>query len=930
MTQNKKFEDRFDVLRLAFIFIFCILAARISFMTIIQGEEYYKQASNKVYRKISVQSPRGEIRDRYGRLLAGSRPSFTVRISKNEVLKDRTNDVVLELVNILEKNGDEYLDEFPIVTDNGTYEFKFDEKINEWKVDNNIPLVSSAKESFYIMADRLVESGTIDADIYAMEPYKLQELLNAKGKYPPIYVSKWKFSEQVRKENWLYGYGLKDENISANEAFDKIKKYFKLDNTADIEDARKIMSIRDLLKAKGYLQYQPVDVAVDVSQKTVAEIEERGVQLTGVGVEIKPVRYYPNGSTASHILGQMGKISQTQEIEYYVKEKGYSQNDMIGKTGIEKEFEERLNGTDGYTRVQVDAAGRLVKRLDMNEPLPGDTIYLTIDLDLQKKAEESLNNVLQTIRTGGTYNSKWGNYRLRDNKKIYNKATSGAVVALDVNTGEVLALANYPDYDPNLFSTGISSKDMKNLLPENRNDLLAARPLYNISTMTAVQPGSTFKMITGLAGLEAGLSPTYIIRDKGYIKLGNKTFGCWIWNSSRGNHGDTDLYKALEVSCNYYFYSLSVGYNYGADKPLPVKMSVDDILHYARLFGLDEETGIQIEEFAGTVPNPEDKLKMTKRMLKNRLSKKLEKYFEDIEKNKDTSEYEKRVETIISWTEENPSRGEIIRRLEELKIKSDKISEVTDLVKYSYFNQAQWGTGDSFNIAIGQGENSYTTIQMANYISAISNGGYKNRVTVVDKIESYDKLKIERIERKHEKIDLVNEKNLEDIKKGMRRVTTIGTARSVFGRFPVATAAKTGTAQKSGRMPAKDEQEYIYSHLPSFGVSRENLDQKADELEAESAKKMDREYFLRSALLKLNPNLKSADIDRFKDTYDDFAWFVSFAPYDKPEIAVVVLIFQGGHGGYGAPIARDVIAQYMGLEDDFDNQKIDYSGRLTE
>ena len=930
MIQNKNFEDRFDVLRLVFIAVFCMLAVRISFMTIIQGEEYYNQASNKVYRKISVEAPRGEIRDKYGRLLAGSRPSFAVRISKNEVLKDKTNGVVLQLVNILEKNGDEYLDEFPIKMKNGTYKFEFDKKIKEWKESNNIPSVSSAKESFYILAERLVESGSIDADIYALEPYELQKMLNEKGVYPPIYVSKWKFSEQVRKENWLYGYGIKDENISAAKAFDKIKEYFELENMKNIDDARKIMSIRDLLKAKGYLQYQPVDVAVDVSQNTVAEIEEKGVQLTGVSVEIKPIRYYPNGSAASHILGQIGKISQTREIEYYVKEKGYSQNDMIGKTGIEKEFEERLKGTNGYNRVQVDAAGRLIKRLDMSEPLPGDSVYLTIDLDLQKRAEQSLKEVLQTIRSGGTYNSKWGNYRLRDSRSIYDKATSGAVVALDVNTGEVLALANYPDYDPNLFATGISNDDMEKLLPENRNDLLAPRPLYNIATMTAVQPGSTFKMITGLAGLEAGLSPTYTIRDNGYIKLGNKTFGCWIWNEKRGNHGNTDIYKALEVSCNYYFYSLSMGYDYSRNKPLPVKMDVDDILHYARLFGLDEKTGIQIEEFAGKVPSPEDKLKTTKRMLKNRLNKKLEKYFEDIEKNKDLNEYEKRVEKIVSWTEENPSRGEIIKRLTDLKIKSDKIGEVTDLVKYSYFSQAEWGTGDSFNISIGQGENSYTPIQMANYISSISNGGYKNKVTVVDKIESYDKLNIERIERKHEKIELVNEKNLEDIKKGMRRVTSIGTASSAFGRFPVETAAKTGTAQKSGRIPAKDEQEYIYSHLSSFGVSKEMLDKKADELEAKSAREMDREYFLRTALLKLNPRLKSADIDRFKDTYDNFAWFVSFAPYDKPEIAVVVMIFQGGHGGYGAPIARDVIAQYMGLEDEIDVPKIDYSGRLTE
>lgn len=929
----QKQSDRFDILKTVLMCIFVVLVIRLSFMTIVKGDDYFKQAQDKVFRKITVQAPRGEIKDRYGRLIAGNRPSFTVQISKNEVAKDNMNSIALGIIGILEKNGDKYADEFPIELVNGKFSFTFDRKIREWKAENAIPKAYTAKESFYYIVDSLIASGAISPESRNIDKFELQKLLNENGYYPPIYVSQWLFAEQVRKKEWLYGYDIdidKEKGIDANEAFNRIKKYYELSSKYNDIDARKVMIIRDLVKSKGYLQYQPVEVAYDVSQKTVAEIEEKSMELTGVSVEVKPVRYYPNGNVAAHILGYMGKISLPYEIEKYVDEKGYSKSDTIGKSGIEKQYEESLKGENGYKRVQVDAAGRLIKRLEMKDPVPGDSVYLTIDLELQKKAEESLKTVLSTIRQGGVYTSKWGSSRLRDSKRVYSKATSGAVVALDVKTGDVLALASYPDFDPNLFATGISTEDMAKLLPENKNDPLAPRPLYNVATMTTVQPGSVFKMVTGLAGLEKGLSPNYKITDRGYIMLGNKSFGCWLWNERKGSHGPTDLYKALEVSCNYYFYSLSVGFDYGANKPLPVQMGIEDILYFAKLLGLDEKTGIQIEEFSGKVPNPSDKLKTTKLMLESTLEIKLENAFTDITSESDPAEYKKRIDTMVSWAEENPGRGEIIKRLGGLKVKEDSVNEITDIMKYNYFSQAQWSTGDSFNISIGQGENSYSPIQMANYISALTNGGYKNKVTVVDKIESYDKLNIEKIKRESVKIPLNDVENLEHIKKGMKKVTEEGTASSTFGNFPVGVGGKTGTAQKSGRVPAADEAQYLLSHLSSFGVRKDEVMKLADSMEKKSEEKLDRDYYLRAAIQKLNPKIKTSDINRFKDTYDNFAWFVSFAPYDKPEIAVVVLIFQGGHGGYGGPIARDVIGQYMGLETDYSQEKIDYSGGLTQ
>ncbi|WP_099187561.1 penicillin-binding transpeptidase domain-containing protein [Tepidibacter mesophilus] len=916
---NKKIKDRYDVLKFSFVVIFSIVILKLGYMTTIKGDYYFDQAQNKVYKKILVESPRGEIRDRYGRLLAGNRASFTVQLLKNEIEKANGNEIAQKVIKILENNGEKYIDEFPIIKENGKFIYTYDKNIEEWKLKNEIPLKYNAKESFYFIVDKLVNEGSIIVDNDATG-YDLQKLLNEHGYYPPIYVSKWEFAENVKKSQWLYRYRIKEETIGAEDAFNKLKEYFDIADNLNDSEARKILLFRDLLKSQGYLQYQPIKLAIDVKKETVAEIEELAIELPGVSIETEPIRYYPNENLASHILGQIGKISQQREIDTYTADKGYSVSDMIGKTGIEKTFEDKLHGEKGYKKVIVDSAGRLIEKINIQSPKAGDTVYLTIDKDLQKVAEDSLEKALKTIQVGGTFESPWGNYRLNDGRKIYRKATSGAVVALDVKTGEILAMASYPDYDPNLFATGITIEDMDKLLPENKNNPLEAKPLYNIATMTSVQPGSVFKMITGLAAIENGLDPNYQIYDKGSIMLGNKSFGCWIWNESRGSHGATNLYKAIEQSCNYYMYSVSVGYDYAKGKPLPVKMNVDEILRYARLFGLDEKSGVEIEEIPGKVPNPESKFDTTKKSLKYALDRKLKTYFDDITSS-NKEEYEKRIDEIVSWMGENPSRNTMLERLEELHIKEDKIGEVTDMVKYSYFNQSKWTTGDTFNISIGQGANAYTPLQMANYISGLVNGGYKNEVTVVDKTESYDKMNIDKSDVKRKKIPLNETSNLEEIKKGMLRVTQQGTAKKVFGNFPIKVGAKTGTAQKSGRIPTADEVEYLVSHMSSFGVSTEEALNLADKYEKADDSKYSKDYYIRKALYKLNPRLTYDEINRFKDTYDNFAWFVSFAPYDDPEIAVVSLLFQGGHGGYASPIARDIMVEYFGLtknEDDYE------------
>lgn len=912
-------EKRFQLMYLFICVIFIGLFFRMGYMTIIQGDDYYSVAENKVYKKIESQAPRGEIRDRNGLLLAGNRPSFAVLISQNELVKDNINDTAVRLMKIFRENNEVVNDEFPIKIDSsGNYYFIFEEKIKQWKYQNNIESSNDAKESFYTVVQNLKDLGAIET-LEEDTVLDLQKKINDAGYYPPISVTKWEFSEDIKKQEWLVKYKIKEKDIDAKSAYALIKNYYSISQDIDQAKVRDIMLIRDLLKSKGYYQYEPVKIAADVSQKTVSIIEELSIEIPGVTVEINPKRYYPNGSLSSHILGQIGRISTQEEIDKFVNEKKYSSSDIIGKTGIEKEYEDILKGENGYRRVQVDAFGRLINSIDSKSPISGDSVYLTIDSKLQKVAEESLKKTLELIQVGGTYESEWGNVRLRKNNTVYDKAKSGAVVALDVNTGEVLAMASYPDYDPNLFTTGVSISDMENLMPENINDSLSPKPLYNIASMTSVQPGSIFKMITGLAALESGLDPNYKIKDEGFIEMGGRNFGCWYWNDFRGKHGEEDLVAALRDSCNYYFYCISVGYDYAKEKPIPVQMNASKILDMAKMFGLDELTGIQIEEVSGKVPDPNQKLEETKKALYNSINVKMRNYFDDIVSSSPL--YDERINKIVSWMDENPSRNEMIKRMKELKVKEEFAVEMAEYVKYSYFNQGTWKTGDTFNLSIGQGAHSYTPLQIANYISAIANNGFLNKVTVVDRIESYNKKTVTNIVRESKELPLKKE-NLEYVRRGMIDVTDEGTAKEIFQNFPIKVAAKTGTAQKSGKIPAINEEEYLLSHLSDFRVNRLKTIDLAKKLESESSENLASHRYLRRAILELNPSLSDDEVNKFKDNYDNFAWFVSYAPHDNPEIAVVALIFQGGSGGYAGPIAREIIAEYYNLRTETTNELV--------
>ena len=197
-----------------------------------------------------------------------------------------------------------------------------------------------------------------------------------------------------------------DYDVSAEEAFNRLRERFKIGSEYSVEDARKILVVRNEIAELGYMMYMSETIATDISQNSIIMLEEHAGSLPGISVVSETKRYYPYGNTASHIIGYLGKISEANKEEY-VNEKGYNPNDMIGQSGIESSYEEILRGSDGVKTVQVNVNGELVNVISEIEEKKGDSVYLTIDAELQKTAENALAQALQKIQTAGTFESKY-------------------------------------------------------------------------------------------------------------------------------------------------------------------------------------------------------------------------------------------------------------------------------------------------------------------------------------------------------------------------------------------------------------------------------------------------------------------------------------------------------------------------------------------
>lgn len=343
-----------------------------------------------------------------------------------------------------------------------------------------------------------------------------------------------------------------------------MRTLYGIDSSYTTAQARLIAGVRYELDGRSSYTF-----AEDVSTELLGRITDGKYQ--GVTIKTAAARVYDT-KLAAHILGTVGAIWQEEwrsdESTGYVgyADKGYSMNDLVGKDGVEKAFEEYLHGKDGKRLITTDENGKITGELYTREPQPGGTVALTIDIDLQQVVEDTLAETIQGMI------DKDSNER------------GGAAVVIEVGTGEILACASYPTYDLETFN-----QDYEELLADER------LPMFNRATQGVYAPGSTFKLCTSVAALEEGIiTPSTIIEDKGiYTYYRDPQPMCWIWRQAHTTHGRINVSQAIVDSCNYFFYE--VGRLTGIAK-------LDE---YASAFGLGQPTGIETGDVSGALASPE-------------------------------------------------------------------------------------------------------------------------------------------------------------------------------------------------------------------------------------------------------------------------------------------------------------------------------------
>lgn len=504
-------------LRLTILIAFLILMTSIIAVTlyrlqIIEGAEYYEESQNTTKNTVTVAAARGNILDRYGRLLVSNKTCNNLVFNNQELFRqDDPNAIILELTQAVLDSGGTYTDTLPI-TDEPPFEY----------VDDMTAL-QKTRLNAYLEANELPQSTT------------------------------------------------------AVELMAFFREAFMIDNNYTAKEMRIIAGIRYEIKIRYIINTSDYIFAEDVSMDLITKLLEKNVP--GFTVQSAYVREYAT-KYAAHVLGFVRQMTEEEYKEY--KNYDYPLNAVVGKEGIEYAFEKYLHGQDGRAVVTSTKEGTVINTTYLEEPKPGDNVTSTIDIGLQETAENSLNSYI----TGENAAREQQNdsYRAQGlNDKVKDLITGGAAAVVEVGTGEVLALASWPTFD---LETMI----------ENYNELKTAEnsPLYNRALFGLYAPGSTFKPLTALAALSEGVISTgTTIYDAGiFDKYAEQGYAprCWVYPDS---HGTINVTKAIEVSCNYFFYS--VGDNLG----------IDAMSDYAKRFGLGEPTGIELPEKTGNMSKRE-------------------------------------------------------------------------------------------------------------------------------------------------------------------------------------------------------------------------------------------------------------------------------------------------------------------------------------
>lgn len=523
---NNRLIDKRRIIALLALMIL-LLAVYLGFLyqlQIIDGEIYYNRSKEITETKLTVTASRGNILDRYGRILIGNKECYNLKINTDKLFSnnDDPNGTILELIDMVQQYGDVYTDDLPITS---SPPFEYD------------PAMTAIQETM------------------------LKAYFKDKAK---------EFKEM----------GLPEEP-TAVQLMSYMRTRYSIDNSYSAEEMRLIAGVRYSINVRYAINTADYIFVEDASMKLISSILEK--KLTGIEVNRAYVRDYRT-EYAAHILGYVGLMTQ-EEYEKYSLYK-YSTDAYVGKDGIEYAFESYLHGTDGEKYDTKNAAGTVLATVYTKEPVPGNHIYLTIDIVLQEQVERILGNCLDALIRTREVERMEAKLRGEYNEEMKDEITGAAAVVVNVNTGEPLAIASWPTYD---VTTII----------ENYAQLLETpnAPLFNRALMGAYAPGSTFKPCTAIAALTEGIINTEDLVDcQGvYTRYAAEGYApeCWIWQQGY-THPEENVVTAIRDSCNYFFYTISND------------LGIDKMGEVAHAFGLGVPTGVELVETTGNMSNSEN------------------------------------------------------------------------------------------------------------------------------------------------------------------------------------------------------------------------------------------------------------------------------------------------------------------------------------
>ena len=494
-------------------------------LQIIEGAAYYEESQNNQASNQTVNAARGNILDRYGRVLVSNRECYNLKISDTRLFSDEVEDpnaVILEMINMVEAAGETYIDDLPI-TKEPPFEY---------------------------------------TDMTALQRTLLTAYLDSKGL---------------------------DEDTTAVELMSYFRTRYDIANSYNAEEMRKIASVRYALNVRYSINTNPYVFVEDASIDLISDL--MGVVGNVVEVETSYVREY-NTQYAAHILGYVQAMSEEDMEKYRPQDEnsGYDYDTKVGRDGVEYTFEDWLHGTNGTARVTRTSSGTITSTVYTEDPVPGNHVYLTIDIQLQEAVERILETGIYELQLKRDEdNAKYTMEGKLD--EVREDIQGGAIVVVDVKTGEPLAIASYPTFD-------LSS------IIEDYSDLLEAEndPLFNRALNGAYEPGSTFKPCTAIAGLTENIinTETQIECTGLFTKYADQGYApaCWIYTQTDGQltHGYDNVTEAIKDSCNVFFYTV-------ADN-----LGIRKLMEYAKNFGLGESTGIELSETTGNMANPDNHL----------------------------------------------------------------------------------------------------------------------------------------------------------------------------------------------------------------------------------------------------------------------------------------------------------------------------------